>query len=56
MKIKRWQLGAQELARYSVIEKTIEGYPKADRATEELPFSSHSTVNGKHLPFHKSHS
>jgi len=38
VKIKRWQLSAQELARYSVIEKTIEGYLKADQATEELPF------------------
>jgi len=38
MKIKKWQLRAQELARCSVIEKAIEGYLKADQATGELPF------------------
>ncbi len=32
--MERWQLSTKELARYSVIENTIEGYLKADRAAE----------------------
>ena len=37
--MQRWQLSAQEIARYGVIESTIEGYLKADLAAEELCLS-----------------
>ncbi len=37
--MERWQLGAKEIARYGVIENTIEGYLKADLAREELCLS-----------------
>ncbi len=32
--MQRWQLSAKEIARYGVIENTIEGYLKADLAAE----------------------
>lgn len=38
--MERWQLSAQEIARYGVIENTIEGYLKADLAAEELCLST----------------
>ena len=34
--MERWQLSAKEVARYSVIENTIEGYLNVDQAAEEL--------------------
>ena len=37
--MQRWQLSQKELARYSIIENTIEGYLKADIAAEELCLS-----------------
>ena len=37
--MERWQLSAKEIARYGVIENTIEGYLKADLAAEELCLS-----------------
>ena len=37
--MERWQLSAQEIVRYGVIESTIEGYLKADLAAEELCLS-----------------
>ena len=37
--MERWQLSAQEIARYGVIQNTIEGYLKADLAAEELCLS-----------------
>jgi len=37
--MQRWQLSAKEIARYGVIENTIEGYLKADLAAEELCLS-----------------
>jgi len=37
--MERWQVSAKEIARYSVIENTIEGYLKADLAAEELHLS-----------------
>jgi hypothetical protein len=40
MKMERWQLSAQEIAGYGVIENTIEGYLKADLAAEELCLST----------------
>ena len=39
MEMERWQLSAKEIARYGVIENTIEGYLKADLAAEELCLS-----------------
>jgi len=36
--MERCELSRKELARYSVIENTIEGYLKIDQAEEELPF------------------
>jgi len=37
--MERWQLSQKEIARYGVIENTIEGYLKADLAAEELCLS-----------------
>jgi len=37
--MQRWQLSQKEIARYGVIENTIEGYLKADLAAEELCLS-----------------
>jgi len=37
--MERWQLSAKEIARYGVIENSIEGYLKADIAREELCLS-----------------
>ena len=37
--MERWQLSTKELARYSVIENTIEGYLKAGQAAEQLHLS-----------------
>jgi len=37
--MQRWQLSAKEIARYGVIENTIEGYLKANLAAEELCLS-----------------
>ena len=38
--MERWQLSAQEISFYGVIENTIEGYLKADLAAEELCLST----------------
>ncbi len=37
--MQRWQLSAKEIARYGVIENTVEGYLKAELAAEELCLS-----------------
>ena len=37
--MQRWQLSAQEIARYGVIQNTIEGYLKTELAAEELCLS-----------------
>jgi len=37
--MERWQLSAKEIARYGVIQNTIEGYLKAELAAEELCLS-----------------
>jgi len=37
--MERWQLSARELARYGIIENTIEGYLNANQAAEELYLS-----------------
>ncbi|MBA7632393.1 hypothetical protein ES703_39939 [subsurface metagenome] len=37
--MERWQLSAKELARYSVIENTLEGYLNIGEAAEELHLS-----------------
>jgi len=37
--MERWQLSQKELARYGIIENTIEGYLKVDLAAEELCLS-----------------
>jgi len=33
--MERWQLSQKELAKYGIIENTIEGYLKVDLAAEE---------------------
>ena len=38
--MERWQLSTKEIARYGVIENTIEGYLKVDLAAEELCLST----------------
>ena len=37
--MERWQLSQKELARYGVIQNTIEGYLNVDLAAEELCLS-----------------
>ena len=37
--MQRWQLSQKEIARYGIIQNTIEGYLKADLAAEELCLS-----------------
>ena len=37
--MERWQLSAKEIARYGVIQNTIEGYLNVDLAAEELDLS-----------------
>jgi len=38
--MERWQLSTKEVARYSVIENTIEGYLKVGQAAEQLQLST----------------